>query len=196
MLQRVLSASHSQSDSVPAARCRLEVGDGDFGFGAFGADEAEGEDVDGGAAVVEEAFVAVADLLDVEGLVADPLGDPAAAGLDLDGEEGVEDGEDGAVVDGNRPSGADDGVVGGAEVDAADDHVVGRSAAFEEREPVGVEEAAAVGGEGEAVVVGAAVDSPEGGEQAVPCGRAAFEGVLAVAGASGVRRSSRRVSTE
>ena len=53
----------------------FEVGDGDLGLGAVGADEAERQDVDGSAAVVEEAFVAVADLLDVERLVADPLGD-------------------------------------------------------------------------------------------------------------------------
>ena len=105
----------------------------------------------------------------------------AAAGLDLDGEERVEDGEHGAVVDGDGPAGAVDSVVGWSEVDAADDEVVGRAAAFEEREAVGVEEAAAVGGEGEAVVVDAAVDGPERGEQAVPGGRAAFEGVLAVA---------------
>ncbi|MFP5487470.1 MAG: hypothetical protein ACLGHQ_04100, partial [Acidimicrobiia bacterium] len=56
------------------------------------------------------------------------------------------------------------------------------ASSFEERKAIGVEEAAAVGGERETVVVDAAVDGSEGGEQSVPGGGAAFEGVEAVAG--------------
>ena len=41
-------------------------------------------------------------------------------------------------------------------------------AAFEEGEAVGIEEAAAVGGQLEPVVLDAAVDGPEGGEQPAP----------------------------
>ena len=105
--------------------------------------------------------------------------------FDLDREERVEDGEHGAVVDRHRPARAFDGVVRWAEVVAGDDQVVGRAAAFEEREAVGVEEAAAIGGQGEAVVVDAAVDGPERGKQPMPGGGAALERVVAVADCRG-----------
>ena len=140
----------------------FEIGDGGFGFGAFRADKPEGEDVDRRTPVVEQTFVAVADLLDVERLVADPLGHRGAAGPHLDGQQGVEDGQDGPVVDSYRAPEA--------------------TVAFEEGEPVGVKQAPAVGGKGEAVVVGTAVDGPEGGEEPVPGRGPALQGVLAVAG--------------
>ncbi len=59
---------------------------------------------------------------------------------------------------------------------------VGAGAAFEPGEPVGVEQAAAVRGQDELLVAGAAVDAAEQREQPVPAGGGAFEGVLAVVG--------------
>ena len=56
------------------------------------------------------------------------------------------------------------------------DEVVGGATAFEEREPVGVEKAAAVGGQGETVVVDATVHGSEGGKETVPGGRAPSSG--------------------
>ena len=68
---------------------------------------------------------------------------------------------------------------------AGDDQMVGRAAAFEEGEAVGVEETAAVGGKGEAVVVDASVHGPERGEQSMPRSGAALKGVFAVADRGG-----------
>ena len=44
----------------------FEILDPDFGLRAVGADESERKDVDRRSTVIEEAFVAVADLFDVE----------------------------------------------------------------------------------------------------------------------------------
>ncbi len=168
----------------PGGELSLELGDGELGLGALGADQAQRQHLHGSAAVVEQALVAVADLLDVERLVADPLGDGATAGPDLDVEKSIEDGEHGPVVDAHRSARTDRDIVGGPEVDAVRHEVVGCPKPFEEGEPAGVEEAAAVGGHRQAVVVGPAVDSTEGGEEPVPGGRATLEGVLAVPGRS------------
>ena len=64
----------------------FEVLDPDFRLRAVRSDESERKNVDRRGAVVEEAFVAVADLLDVECLVADSLGDLGASGFHLDRE--------------------------------------------------------------------------------------------------------------
>ncbi|MEZ5264672.1 MAG: hypothetical protein R2755_23475 [Acidimicrobiales bacterium] len=160
----------------------FEVRNSGLGFAAFGTNETDGELVDADGAVVEEALVAVADLFDVEGLVGDPSGDLGAARLHMHGEQGVEDCEDGAVVDGDGASRSRFGLRVGAEADAPSDDVVGSTAAFEEGEAVGVEEAAAIGGKGEPVVVDAAVNGSEGGEEAMPGGGASLEGVKAVTG--------------
>ena len=70
-------------------------------------------------------------------------------------------------------------------------------AAFEEREAVGVEQAAAVGGQAQLLVLDAAVDGAEGGEQPRPGVVPALQHLLAVLvgllvelGARGSRRRS------
>ena len=118
--------------------------------------------------MVEETFVAVADLLDVEGLIAETLCDSRSACLDFDGQQRVEDGEHRPVVDRDRPTERLGDILGRSEILATDDYVVWHAAAFEEWEAAGVEEASAVCGEGEAVVVDAPVHGTEGSEQAVP----------------------------
>ena len=160
----------------------LEVVNRDLGLSAFGAGEADRRAIDSHRAVVEQPFVAVADLLDVERLVADPLRDRAPPGPHLDVQESIEDGEDCSVVDGDGSSGPGRYVFSGAEVDSTGHDVVWGAASFEEGEAFGVEEAAAIGGEGESIMIGAAVDGAAGGEQSVPGGGAPFECVLAVTG--------------
>ena len=55
-----------------------------------------------------------------------------------------------------------------------------RLAAFQEREPVGIEQVAAVGRQLHPLVLHAAVDGPEGGQQADPGVQAALQNLFAV----------------
>ena len=117
--------------------------------------------------VVEQALVDVADLLDVERAERQPHARAVLAAL-VERLQRVEQVQHRAVVDRQRlgrrraPVGA------------------GR-AAFEEREAVGVEQAAAVGGQAQRVVLDAAVHGAEEREQAVPGGGGRLQRVLAVA---------------
>ena len=111
----------------------------------------------------------MADLLDVEGTEAEAetLTFAGAGEFGFERLERFEQVEDDPVVDFQRLGGG--GLPRG----------VGR-AAFEERVAVRVKEAAAVGREAEFVVLDAAVDGAEGGEQAAPGVVAAFEKFLPV----------------
>ena len=118
--------------------------------------------------MVEQALVDVADLLDVEGAVAETtrLGDAAVA--EAEDLERVEDREDRSVVDRQwvrlvRPP------------------RLAVASPLEERIPIRIEQAAAVGRQPERLVLDAAVDRPEGCEQPMPAGGPPLEGLLAEA---------------
>ena len=121
--------------------------------------------------VVEQTLVDVADLEDRQGPEAELAGRrrSAARQLHLEHLEGFQQVQDGAVIDRDRLAG----------------RVLPTRpelAPFEEREPVGVEQFALVGGELEPLVLDAAVDRPEGRQQAAPRIVAAFQHLLAEVG--------------
>jgi hypothetical protein len=109
----------------------------------------------------------MADLLDVQRPVGQPLclGRAGSAALAPQHLEGIQQMQHGPVVDRHR-------FVGGGHA---------RLAALQEWEAVGVEQAAAVGGQPELLVLHPAVDHAEGGEQALPGGVAALQRLLAEA---------------
>ena len=115
--------------------------------------------------VVEQALVDVADLLDVERAV----GQQHARAALVERLQRVEQVQHRAVVDRQRVR------------RASSRQLVSGGAAFEERVAVGVEQAAAVGGQAQRVVLDAAVHGAEQREHAVPGGGRALERVLAVA---------------
>ena len=113
--------------------------------------QAEGDFGEAGDGVFEESFVDVADLFDIEGTVGEEQG---AAGL-FEELQGVEEQEDGAVVDGQ---GCGRGVV---------PRGVCRTP-FKEGEAVGIEERAAQCRHTQGFVGDTAIEGAEESEQACP----------------------------
>jgi hypothetical protein len=145
----------------------FQLGERDFRF-VF-AIQAEGDFGRAAGGVIEQAFVNVADLFDVEGAEGDAPRFRGAAAWDAHSEEleGFEQVEDHAVVHRQR--------VGRGIAPAA-----GGFTAFEERVAIGIEKRSAVGRETHGLVLHAAVDGTEGGQQTRPGIVAAFKDFLAV----------------
>ncbi len=119
--------------------------------------------------MVEQAFVHVPDLLDVQGAEAEParLGRAAARHPDLQHLQRVQQVQHGAIVDRQRPG------RGGPPTGAG-------QSPLQEGEAVRVEQAAAVGRQIQAVVGDAGMDGAERGEQAAPGVEAALQHLFAV----------------
>ena len=134
--------------------------------------------------MVEQALVDVADLLDVQGAEGEAarLGWAAARHFHLQDLQRFEQVQHGAVVDRQR--------LGGRLAPGR----AGR-APFQEREAVGVEEVAAVGGQAQILVLDAAVDGAEGGQQAAPGVVPPLQHLFAVLVGRRSRSCARRVET-
>jgi hypothetical protein len=142
----------------------LQVGEGDLGailLTLVVAGDAEDPAVGSAGILVKEAFVDVADLFDVQ----DAEGNPSAFAGEPQPLQRLHGAQQGAVVDPQRLS--------------VFQAVADSGAAFEPRETVGIEEAAAVSGKVEPVVSGAPVDGAEGREQSVPSCAGTLQSVLA-----------------
>ena len=132
----------------------LQFREGDFGLVPLGGGQAEhrlGRPLGG---VVEQALVDVADLLDVEC----PEAQPAGLAVHFEVLERPEQVQHRPVVDRQRGSELLERILPRRP----------RPAAFEEREPVGVEQLAGIGQQLEPLVPHPAVDRPEGREQPHP----------------------------
>ena len=135
----------------------LQFGQGDLGFLILGSHKAQHGFCGPLGRMVEQALVDVADLFDVQGTETQPprFSRPTARNFDLQGLEGFQQMQDGAVVDGQR---------------------IARHfspcrrllSAFKERESVRIEQVAAIGRQRHSLMFDAAVHGPEGGKQAAP----------------------------
>jgi hypothetical protein len=135
------------------------------GFGTALQPQGDGRGAAGG--VIQQAFIDVADLLDVERAEGKPasLGWAAAGELGAEDLQGLQKVENDTVVDVRRLGGR------GAPLGAC-------GAAFQERVTIWIEERAAVSGQAHGIVLHAAMDGAEGGEKAAPGIRATLQHLL------------------
>ena len=149
-LRRVCAADPANQRPFAVDHLGFEFGQSDLGFFTGFAHEAEHYMAGYYSVVVEETLVDVADLFNIDVAVRQAAGVRAAlARSETEHQQSVENGQHVKVGDSDR-------CTGGCPPSA------GSGAAFQEREPVGVEKAPPVGGHRQFVVVDTAMQGPAG----------------------------------